>query len=343
MKIYPRIEGTLLIEIENDNVFHSDDKSAEINDLFATVELATGIYASQHFSLQTLIVLEPVRDPLPFKDRTFGDQGAYVQNIFAQYENDRIRLFVGKFDASFGTAWDAAPGVFGSAFAEDYELAERIGGGVAATFETMYLGSHTLTVNAFFTDTTALSESAFTNRGRTRRTAGGASNTESPESFSITLDSEGFADAPELTTHIGFVHQAAGIGDAGDENGFVIGVGHEHEFSNGTTLATILEFAHLSHAGGGAANNTYITAGTQYFFGPWNIATSGTIRRIHTSGAPSVNDHIFQIGGGYEVQQGFLEGTAIDVALGFQSDGGTRSKMFGIIISREFNFELAAR
>ncbi|MBZ0215740.1 MAG: hypothetical protein K8F25_04235 [Fimbriimonadaceae bacterium] len=165
MTTYPRIEGALLIEIENDHVFRSDDPGTEINDLFTTIELATGIYASQNFSLQTLIVLEPVLDPRPFEDRTFGDHGAYFEELHAQYETDRIRIFAGKFDASFGTAWDAAPGVFGTSFAEDYELVERIGGGVAATFETIYLGSHILTVNAFFTDTTALSESVFTNTG----------------------------------------------------------------------------------------------------------------------------------------------------------------------------------
>ncbi|MBZ0215741.1 MAG: hypothetical protein K8F25_04240, partial [Fimbriimonadaceae bacterium] len=80
------------------------------------------------------------------------------------------------------------------------------------------------------------------------------------------------------------MHQAAGLGDVGDENGFVIGAWHEHEFSNGHMLATILELAHLNHAGGGAADNTYITAGTRYNFGPRNVAASGTVRRIVTSG-----------------------------------------------------------
>jgi hypothetical protein len=280
---------------------------------------------------------------MPFTNRTFDDHGAYFEELYIQYENEKIRIFLGKYDPSFGTAWDNAPGVFGTSMPEDYQLVERIGGGVATTFETMYLGMHTVTANLFFADTTVFSESVITNRGRTRLADGGASNTESLNSFSVTWDIEGFSEAPGLTTHVGFVHQARGIGGVRDENGFVIGAINEHEFSNGTLLTAILEVAFIDHFGGGAADNTYITAGAQYNFGDWNVAASGTVRRITETGMPSVSDHLFQVGGGYEFQEGFLGGTAVDVALGFQEDGGVGSTMFGIVISREFEFELAAR
>ena len=342
-KSYPRIEGTLLVEIENDNTFHSDDPSTEINDLFATIELATGFYITEHLSVQSLKVLEAVLDPTPFEDRFFGDHGIYFEELYVQWENDRVRIFAGKFDAAFGTAWDVTPGIYGVDFAEDYELAERIGGGVAFTFATMVAASNIVTVAGFFADTTIFSESVITNRGRTSFAAGGASSTESIESFSIVLDSEEFADVPGLTTHIGFDHQAAGLGDAGDETAFVIGAILEREIADTVTLTTNGELAHLDNAGGGPNDIIYATLGTLFEFGGgWNIAGAVTIRQIEQPGGmPTRDDVNAQLSGGYEVRDGALAGTTFDVGVAFKDEGGVHTHIFGISITHEFDFEIA--
>ena len=49
-------------------------------------------------------------------------------------------------------------------------------------------GKIALTTSLYTVDTTVLSESAFTNRGRTSLDDGGAGNTESLDSFAIALD-----------------------------------------------------------------------------------------------------------------------------------------------------------
>ena len=79
------LEGEILIEIENDLTFESDDPSAEINDLFATIEAALALNLSQNLSVNSGLTFEPVRDPIPFDDRFFEDHGLYAETLFVQF------------------------------------------------------------------------------------------------------------------------------------------------------------------------------------------------------------------------------------------------------------------
>ena len=326
------IDGTILFEVQNDHAFDSDDPSAEINDLFATVEAALGLNFNEIFSVQSLFVLEPVLDPRPFDDRYFEDHGLFVEELYFQAQFENYRFFVGKFDATFGTAWDAAPGIYGVDFAEDYELVERIGGGGEVAFEGTRAGDVTFTGSVFFTDTSVLSESAFTNRGRTRIAAGGASNTESLESFSITVDGENVPGLEDLTYHLGYRHQSAGRGDVDDEDGFVAGIQKAFALSEDVTLETILEGVYLSNDSGSANDTVYFTAGGALLHGPWNLSTSFTLRDQDVPGGPDNNDRLFQVSGGYA----FDFGLTADAGYRYSREGGVETHIFGLLFTYEY-------
>ena len=124
-----------------------------------------------------LLVLEPVLESLSegaasaSNDRNFGDLGLSVETFFLTYNAEEHGLFVGKFNPLFGRAWDLAAGLYGSDFAEDYEITERLG--IGGYFDlSPSLGINRLSASMFLADTTLLSETAFNNRGRfTRRLA----------------------------------------------------------------------------------------------------------------------------------------------------------------------------
>lgn len=329
----PFIEGEISFELQNDHAFDSDDPSAEINDLFTTIEAALALNLTEVFSVRGLFVLEPVRDPMPFDDRYFEDHGLYVEELYAQAQFDIFRIFAGKFDASFGTAWDAAPGIYGTDFAEDYELVERIGGGFAITAMQTGFGDVTLTTNVFFADTSALSESAFTNRGRNRRALGGASNTNSLESFSITLDGENVPMVPDLTYHVGFRHQAAGVGDAGDEHGFVAGLQKAFDLGNGTAIETIVEGVYLNNGFGGLDDVVYFTAGGAFITGPWNLSTSFTLRDTDVAGGPDVSDRLAQVSAGYS----FDFGLTADAGYRYSREDGVETHIFGLLFTYTYD------
>lgn len=326
---YPRISGEIEVEIENDNVFKSDDPTAKMNDLYATIGLALAFELTPMFSIQTGMTFEPVLDPTPpGKDRWFGDEGVYVEEIYAQFENGPFRLFAGKFNPSFGTAWDKAPGIYGADFAEDYQLTERIGGGAAVTLgDEATIGEHTLTANVFFADTSFLSNSGFTKRGRTKKASGGLSNTKSLESFSITVDGEKVPALAGVAYHAGFSFQKKGVSETHNETGFVFGLSGEVDLGNEIGLGWLGEVAHLNNAGGAAGNATYYTAGVELIRGPWNTAFSFTHRDAATQ------DKLFQASAGYEFENGLsinggyrfdrqakVDGHTLGVVLAFGTD-----------------------
>ena len=329
----PLIEGTVLFEQQNDYAFDSDDPGAEINDLFATIEAALALNINEFISVQSLFVLEPVRDPTPFDDRFIEDHGGFFEELYLQFAFGNFRVFGGKFDASFGTAWDKAPGIYGVDFAEDYELVERIGGGVAVSGQHAAFGDVTVTANVFFADTSVLSESIFTNRGRVRVSDGGASNTESLESVSLTLDGENVAAISDFTYHIGYRHQAAGAGDAGDEDGVVAGFTKGFTLADGNKLETIVEGVFLNQADGGPDDLYYLTTGAAYIFGPWNVSGSYTLRETDVSGGSDVTDHLAQLSAGYQ----FESGLTLDAGYRYSREDDIETHIVGVLLTYEYD------
>ena len=329
----PLIEGTVLFEVQNDHAFDSDDPGAEINDLFATIEAALALNINEFISVQSLFVLEPVRDPTPFDDRFFEDHGGFFEELYLQFAFGNFRVFGGKFDASFGTAWDKAPGIYGVDFAEDYELVERIGGGFAVSGQHAAFGDVTVTTNVFFADTSALSESVFTNRGRVRLSDGGASNTESLESVSLTLDGENVPGFEDLAYHLGYRHQAAGEGDAGNEDGVVAGVQKAFTLHDGNKLETIAEGVFLHQADGGPDDRFYLTAGAAYLFGQWNVSGSYTLRETDVAAGPDVTDHLAQLSAGYE----FANGLTLDAGYRYSREEDIDTHIVGILLTYEYD------
>lgn len=331
---FPFIEGTLDLEIGNDLTFDSDDPANELNDLFFTGELAVLVGLTHWLSINGGLTLESVLDPLPATDRYFGDLGLYVDTLNVQVDVGNVTVVVGKFGPGFGTAWDVTPGVYGVDFAEDYELSEMIGFGGSATFENMYLGAVVVGVNVFFVDTTFLSDSAFTSRGRVRLGDGGVANTEQLNNFSITIDGSDIPSAEGFFWHVGYFHLEPGTGDVSDENGYVFGLGTEHELPNGVVIAANGEIAYFDGAGGTLDDAIYLTGGFSVAHGPWHGDIAGTARTFNVAGGPDVNDYIAQISAGYEFENG------VDLSAGLSTwrDGGVRGNTFGLRLTKSLEF-----
>jgi hypothetical protein len=315
----PYISGDIQFEVEDDWTFDSDDNDNELNDLYATIEPTLVMHFFKGMSLTAHGVFEPVRDPEPGTDREFADEGFYIQDLFAQYETDRFSVLGGKFTPNFGRAWDIAPGIYGTDFAEDYELAERIGFGGSYTFGGNGMGTHRLSGSAFFLDTTPLSDSIITSRGRTYESDGGPSNTESPESFAIALDGgdlplvlfgdtqPGESPVSGLTYQVAFVSQAAGEGSDTRETGVVASLADEFPVANkALQLQPIVEFAYFFDAEGVEDQDRYyITAGaTAIWQERWNVALSYTRRETMPASGSDVGDNLFQASAGYEFDFG---------------------------------------
>lgn len=215
---YPTLRGEIPIEIQNDWSYHSDDKDSDVNNLNMTIEPYFILSATKQLALEAGFVFEEVQDHDPNDDVIFDNHGGYVEQLKVTYTGENFGFQAGKFNPGFGVAWDMAPGIYGTDFAEDtYETAEKIGGGAYYTFAGDKTGDHTLSASTYFNDISFLSDSTITRRGRTREADGGVGNTGDFSSYVVSLDGANVAGVENLGYHLGYRHQAAGDADAAGE------------------------------------------------------------------------------------------------------------------------------
>ncbi len=327
-------EGEIGLEFGVDTTFRSDDPDAELTDIFGTAELALRLRLTEGAALNFGATAESVLDPRPGKDRTFGDIGLYIDTLNVELEAGPAVLTAGKFAAGFGTAWDTIPGIWGSDLAEDYELSEQLGLGLSWDLGETPVGALTFGVNVFTADTTALSDSAFTKRGRLARADGGAGNTGKLNNVSLTLDGADIAAAPGLSWHLGYRQLKPGLGDSASERGMVFGLAQSFDLANGTELTVGGEVARLRNAGGGADRADYATLGIGLARGSWHGEIAASSRKTRLGAGGSERDTLVQVSGGYTWENG------IDLSLGYAriSEAGAKSDTIGLRLTRSFIF-----
>lgn len=331
---YPYVEGTLDLTIGDDWLFRSDEPGNQINDLYGEGALAVRFGLTPIFSVNLGLTLEEVLDPVPFENRVFRDHGLYLDTLNVQADLGNFTFLAGKFGAPFGRAWDNTPGLHGTDFAEDYELAEQIGFSGAYTFDTASIGKHTLTAAVFFADNTIFSESLITNRGRRMLTDGGAGNTGTLNNFSVTIDGYEIPGMDGFSYHVGYRRLAPGMGDFGPENGFVAGVAKETELSNGMTVGFTGEIAHFAGVGGTEDSATYFTPGFSVGYRNWHGELAASLRRTNFAAGGNQNDALAQVSAGYTFDNG------IDLSVGYTyaEQSAIRDHLVSFTVSKSFEF-----
>lgn len=318
---FPKFTADFSVELESDYTFSSTDPAAELIDTYATIGAGLSLEFETGTSLNASLVFEPVLDPVD--DRFFEDHGLYVEELFLQQEVEGVVFKLGKFNPLFGAAWDLAPGIYGSGFAEDYELTERIGGEIALPFDAMG-AEHELTVAVFAADTTALSESVFQDRGLTRSGSGGVSNTRSPESFAFSL-AGAFGDTGY---NLGLQYQSKGTGDTHDQSGVVFGLTQAVPIGDDAAMELLAEAAYFPHFDGAEESALIGTIGAAAPIGPVTLSGVYAVRDVEAADT----DHLATTTVDFEIYDGVSAG----IGYRFGREGGESSHTVGFLIGYEF-------
>lgn len=246
--------------------------------------------------------LEQVRDAEPNEDRFFEDQGMFAEELYLQYASGPHRAWAGKFDVEFERGSELAPGNYGADFAEDfYEINERVGLGVSAAANLGELGTHRLSGSTFFIDTSPLSQSYPTRRGRTTLADGGVGNTENLTNWSFSLSSDDALSVDGLSYQLALLRQARGKRTSDSESGYSASLTLPIKPGGEITLTPFLEWVRFSDAGGeSGARQTFLTSSVLAEWQSWNLAFSHTSFWQRTNEAGSARtDTLLQISGGY--------------------------------------------
>jgi hypothetical protein len=304
---YPSLSGELSIEIQNDRTYRAeDDDDRELNDLFTKTEPAFSLAFSESFSIEMALTFEPIEDPEPSKNREFNKEGLFVEQLFAKWGSDALEIYAGKFNVHFAKGYDDALGLYGIDFPEDYEITERIGAGVAYDLGGEAIGSHVLSFESFFADTTNLSRSIGRGRGRVRRSDGGPSNTGRLNSYGLALDGAEIPALPGLTYTLGFVYMSDGRAD-GDrlERDYVAGATYARALSDRLGLELFGEYVYQDNPEGVAARlRRYLTGSAALTYDALELALSYTNRDDAIPDDRNLDDFLLGASIGYSTKLG---------------------------------------
>lgn len=281
------------LSVDADLAFQSEKSLTRVNgrspwDSFVQVETGLGLFLDEEWSIRGVLKLEPVRGTTA--SRFLEDEGLWIEELFIDYRGEVVGLFAGKFNPSFGTAWDRLSDLFQKSFAADYERTEGLGAGFALRPATPGWGEHELTAALFHFDNTFLSNSALARPRRAnddtlrvkrnRQSFGGPGNTRDFSSYTLTLEGEGFPGFDGLSYHLGHSSLARGASETHAEKGYAAALHWAVDLAAGVVVTPMVELAHLRHALGGSEHRTYLTTAIEIGWSDWRLVGTRTSRHV---------------------------------------------------------------
>lgn len=345
---YPNIVIEGSAEFQFDNARFSQSGTARTG--YATIVPEITVNLSEQLQLFGHFLYEPVEDPSPGSTRWFEDQGLYAEELYAQAEFGAVTVRAGKFDPAFGLAHDDAPGLYGPDLADNYmtlgalgvradwllSSVEGSGDGEATTTD------QTLSMSIFTADTSFLSRSLFTDRGRLARGDGGVGNTNAPESFALsyrieTKNADGEIAGP--SGEIGIRRLAAGEGDAHDEWSFLASGENVYSLGEDISLRTLGELVYFQHEGGGDSNAVTATAGGEIVDGAYSASLIGAVHRSFSGDIPTDAFVTASVGRTFDFET--TGEFRVDIGDRYGRQDGENVNIVGIRLHKDFNWSSA--
>lgn len=321
--------GDVIFRLGYNGVYDADSPLDETNDFLALMIASPEFHFGESVSIKSEIRLEDIRPPT--KDRAFEDEGLFVRKLFSEYRvHDNLSLQIGKFTPSFSFASLVTPGMYGNNYNKEIELIERIGIGAEYTIDTGSAGTYRISGSTFFDDTSFLSDSLGSSRGPKTRNDGGASNTGSLESFTLSFEGLNFDRVPGFRYKVGLLHQAAGRDGTSDENGFLLAAMRTYQMERDRSWTWIAEVAPLWNYEGTEDDIVYTSAGLVYASGPWTTVVSGTYRQRDLAAGDRYNDYSLQTSLDYQ----FGNGLSFAIAHEFLRSQNVKSRRLGLRLSK---------
>ncbi len=192
----PCLAYELSIETDAEAIFARKPEHSETANVGPSDSLTLTATPVDNFNVVADFVLEPVLDADVGKVNVFEDIGLYNDELYVDYTADSFYLQMGKFTPAFSLASGELGGNYGSEFASGFDANESWAFLSAVNFKGAGI-NHRLSAAAFTRDRTVLSESLFTNRGRTRLSDGGAGNARGIASAQLIWDGCAGAEAAD--------------------------------------------------------------------------------------------------------------------------------------------------
>lgn len=353
-KQYPNVTGQILIEGRADHITSTNKSGVDSNAGYINLEPDFALNFNKNWSIKSGWRILPVRTrqyQYPERSRTIlgekiginrgfnqDDTGIVVEELKLNFENEDLEFAIGKYNPTFATMYrrNKRIGLFVTDITEDYELRGRLGGSIAANLE-----DSKITINAFFTDTTGLSDSAIKHRKKRSRDDGIAGNTGTLSSYSITMEGRDLFGINNLFYNFGY--RSLGVENedesSEDEVAYTANLEYLYRVSRNTSIIPLVEIVKISNFTGRKNRDAeYITASLIGQYGGWNLSAATVFRNLDNNYATAPvdknRDRLFQVNVGYK----FSNNIAIDLSRASLKEDGNKGSLLGVIIGYMYEF-----
>ncbi len=343
---YPNLSGEIYMESKIGFINSESNANTYSNSGIMEFEPRFSLNINEEWSIKTRWNLSPLRDrdvdnyeignvfPSDNYPDNINDYGLVVEELKGDFRNDDLNFFFGKYNPTFGEAWKKKKriGVFVTDFTRDYELREKLGLGASAILDE----DGAITFNTFFNDTTAMSNSAFNNRGKNKSSNNIAGNNTNLSSYSITASGNNLLDVDDLRYNFGYrdldTENAIGYDN---EKAFVGGLEYTIPLNYKTYFVPFAEIVKINNFNGLAGQDIlYTTLSLTLKYSNWHAGISGVVRDIDRTGSDDYTDRQSQYFVGYK----FNNGINLDVAHLDVKESNNKAKMVGVALSYLYEF-----
>ena len=131
-------------------------------------------------------------------------------NLNYHFNDDKMNIYVGKFNPEVGVNLFTFPGMYGWMTAET--IIEKVGLGFEAKNNFGNFGEHSINASKFRSDRSFLSDSWIRSRGQTTSSTEALANTSGLESYAVSYAGSNFTQVPldKFSYRIGYAHQDKG-------------------------------------------------------------------------------------------------------------------------------------
>ena len=343
---FPNVEGSVFMQSRLGLVDEDSNSSASYKDgVDISIEPKFSLNINNNWSVKTSWDISRIVDRSEdngvnsvFIDQNNGynlnDYAIIVEELKADFKNEDLNFFFGKYNPAFGSAWDNSKriGILTHDFTQDYELTEKIGFGFAALLDD----GGSISVNTFFNDTTGLSNSAIHRRGRNRSDNNIAGNNNNLSSYSIAFSGNNLFDVDELRYNLGYrdidVESQYGYDN---EKGMVAGLEYKMPISYRSYFIPFTEIAKVDNFGGIAGKDIlYSTTSLVLEYSNWKLGFTGVIRDIKDNSSQDYTDNQLQYFLGYK----FANSVMLDVSHIDLEQSDIETEVFAIALSYLYSF-----
>ena len=265
-KLYPFVYFDLKSDTFYQKVKSKNDDNS--NQYFYTrSDLNINLNLNENFSINSAFKAHKVKGFEAFNltntnERAFYGTAITVQDLNLSFNFDRVKIYLGKFDAKFGAGserwsdyfFDSWYGINGTAFNQKYTLQEKIGIKIDALLNESESSKVNVEISAFANDNTILFRKPFSFEREIpgffapsgeQRLAGG---TSSVSSFSLSLQgyTQGLRARDVISFNLGFKKQASE--NKTNELGYTFATQYTAIFFNDFTMTSFLEYAKIKNA-----------------------------------------------------------------------------------------------